>query len=133
MGTKLKKHSGINEILKTLPKVDALLLEVLENSAVELIPRSVVLKAVRETIEAERARILESSGKYEKSEKSLSVNHAGLVSEVMVKIILSMQPELSFIRILEDLPYVPKPLNRSRPLPGDIPTWNSISPQENGA
>lgn len=94
MGTKLKKHSGINEILKTLPKVDALLLEVLENSAVELIPRSVVLKAVRETIEAERARILESSGKYEKSEKSLSVNHAGLVSEVMVKITRAMQPNL---------------------------------------
>lgn len=84
----MKKHSRKNDILKTLPKVDSLLLEVLENSDLEYIPKSVVLKAVRDTIESERRRIMDGP------EEPDPINHEAIVSDTVTKIIKAMQPNL---------------------------------------
>lgn len=86
----MKKHSKKNEILKTLPKIDSILLELFENSEFDSIPRSVVLKAARETIESERTRILKSDDGAEIA----PVDSAAMISEIMSKSLRAMRPNL---------------------------------------
>lgn len=86
----MKKHTRKNEILKKLPKVDAVLLEILENSEFDAIPRSVILKAARDTIEAERRRILETA-----DEATLNdINSESMINEIMAKSFKAMKPNL---------------------------------------
>lgn len=85
----MKKHSRKNEILKKLPKVDSVLLEVLENSDFDSIPRSVILKAIRETIDQARAKILQAD------EQSIEeIDEQGLINEIMAKSHKAMKPNL---------------------------------------
>lgn len=86
----MKKHSLKNEILKKLPKIDGVLLEILENSEFDAIPRSVVLKSARETIEAERRRIIETA-----DESALkNIDHDFIINEIMAKSLKAMKPNL---------------------------------------
>ncbi|WP_027358735.1 L-seryl-tRNA(Sec) selenium transferase [Desulforegula conservatrix] len=86
----MKKHSLKNEILKKLPKVDGVLLEILENSEFDAIPRSVILKSARETIETERRRIIETA-----DESTLkNIDHDFIINEIMAKSLKAMKPNL---------------------------------------
>lgn len=86
----MKKHSLKNEILKKLPKIDGVLLEILENSEFDAIPRSVILKSARETIETERRRIIETA-----DESTLkNIDHDFIINEIMTKSLKAMKPNL---------------------------------------
>lgn len=78
-----------NDILKNLPKVDSVMAEVLKDSAFDLIPRSVLLKSVRETIDEERKRILTSGASDLKD-----VDEPEIMRRIRLKSQKAMRPNL---------------------------------------